>query len=242
MRAVHDTLGACEQRLERDRHGAPTVAIVGASYTAGVGPGVPSLSWAADLARMMRWNAVIYGVPGAGYVSKGYSDLGPVLRLLTAERLRDLAPSLVIVQAGHDDGGVATPVERQAVIRAIEEIRAQAPHARIALLTVFTRPRASQWLAYHRTDRAIVTAARAADPAAIIMDPLAGRWRFAHLDGSGLHPTAGGDADIARRVAALLRAHGIDSASSATTAALTCQVSAGVGSGATGTTGAARAA
>jgi len=239
MLAVHDRLGPCEQRLEGNRHGLPTVAIVGASYTAGVGPGVSTLSWAADLARMLHWNAVIYGDPGAGYVSRGGSDLGPVIRLLTAERLRDLAPSLVIIQAGHDDAGVATPIERQAVIRAIEEVRARAPRARIALLTVFTRPRTSQWLTYYRTDQAIVTAARAADHTSIIMDPLTGRWRFTHFHGSGLHPTAAGDADIARRVYALLRAHGIR-ASSAATAAVTCQVAVGVGLGPDAAPGTAR--
>jgi len=228
MIAVRDSLGACERRLERGSHSIPTVAIVGASYTAGVGPGVSSLSWAAVLARTLRWNAVIYGVPGAGYVSTGDASLGPVSRMIGAEQLRGLDPALVIVQAGHDDGGVPSAVERGQVERAIDEIRAQAPHARIALLTVFTKPATTQWLDFYRTDRAIVTAARAADPSAIIMDPLTGRWKFAHFHGSGLHPTAAGDAQIARRVAAILRSQGIVAATRATTAPVTCQVSVGV--------------
>jgi lysophospholipase L1-like esterase len=233
MLAVRDSFGACEQRLKSASRAVPTVAIVGASYTAGVGPGVASLSWAAVLARTLHWNAVIYGVPGAGYVSKGLSGLGPIDRMVSAEKLRSLDPGLVIVQAGHDDGGVPSLIERRAVVAAIEEIRTQDPHAKIALLTVFTRPDTSQWLAYDRTDHAIVAAARAADPSAIIMDPFAGRWKFAHFDG-GLHPTAGGDAQIARRVAAILASRGIVSASPGTASSVTCQVSVGVGIGATG--------
>jgi lysophospholipase L1-like esterase len=230
MLAVRNTLGACERRIERGSHSIPTVAIVGASYTAGVGPGVSSLSWAAVLAKTLHWNAVIYGVPGVGYVATGDSSLGPVSRMIEAERLGGLDPALVIVQAGHDDGGVSSAVERWQVERAIAEIRAQAPHARIALLTVFTKPATTHWLEFYRTDQAIVTAARAADPNAIIMDPFIGRWKFAHFHG-GLHPTASGDAQIARRVAGILRSQGVAAATRATTAPVTCQLSVGVGGG-----------
>jgi lysophospholipase L1-like esterase len=228
MLAARDTLGGCERWLEGGPNPIPTVAIVGASYTAGVGPGVASLSWAAVLARTLRWNAVIYGVPGAGYVSKGSSDLGPVARMLTAEKLRALDPALVIVQAGHDDIGVPAAVERRAVTLTIDQIRAQAPDARIALLTVFTRPDPSQRLEDYQTDAAIVSAARAADPNTIIMDPLTGGWKFARFDGAGLHPTAAGDASVARRVAAILGSRGIVASSPATAAGI-CEVSVGVG-------------
>jgi lysophospholipase L1-like esterase len=230
MLAVRDRFSACEDRIEHGPRRAPTVAIVGASYTAGVGPGVPALSWAAVLARTLHWNAVIYGVPGAGYVSAGTAGLGPVTRMLAVERLRSLAPALVIVQAGHDDAGVPSAIERRQVRRTITEIRAWAPHAQIAVLTVFTSPSASHLSGFHRTDRAIVSATRAADPHAIIMDPLTGRWKFAHFDGSGLHPTAAGDATIARKVAAILQAHGVFTARPTATAPVTCQVSIGGGS------------
>jgi hypothetical protein len=42
----------------------PTVAIVGASFTAGVGAEDPVGSWAVLLARQLHWNAFVYGVPG----------------------------------------------------------------------------------------------------------------------------------------------------------------------------------
>src|SRR5438874_310623 len=56
-------LTGCEQRLQPDRRpGVPTVAIVGASITAGVGAEDPAGSWALLLARQLRWNAFVYGV------------------------------------------------------------------------------------------------------------------------------------------------------------------------------------
>ena len=222
--AGRETLAACEQGLERrPGHapgGLPTMAIVGASYTAGVGPHDPELSWAFQLARMLGWNAVIDGVSGAGYVSAGASGLGPVGRMLARERLAALHPALVIVQAGHNDAGVPPWIERQQVRQAIAFIRAAAPRARIALLTVFTSQSPSPPAALYQADAAIVAAGIAADPDAIIMDPLAEHWSFEHFDG-GLHPTAAGDAWIARKAAAILRAHGVLPAGTAAAAGTT---------------------
>jgi lysophospholipase L1-like esterase len=207
-----ETLAACEQRLARRPGHAPgrlpTMAIVGASYTAGVGPHDPELSWAVQLARMLGWNAVIEGVSGAGYVSAGAGGQGPVAQMLARERLAALDPALVIVQAGHNDAGVPPWIERQRVREAIAFIRAAAPRARIALLTVFTTQSPADSAALYQADDAIVAAGIAADPDAIIMDPLAEHWTFEHFDG-GLHPTAAGDAWIARKAAAILRAHGV---------------------------------
>ncbi len=203
-------LAACEQRLEASQRRAgthaPTMAIVGASFTAGVGPGRPGRSWAVLLARQLRWNAVVDGDPGAGYVRAGAGGRGPIAAELARVGLRTLAPALVIVQAGHDDIGVPLAVERQRVTAVIDTIRAEVPGARIALLTVF--PGRRRPAAGDQTDRAIVTAARAADPQVIIMDPLTGHWVYGRSP-DGLHPTAAGDAWIAREVAGILQAHGV---------------------------------
>jgi len=185
------------------------LAIVGASFTAGVGPGHPGQSWAVRLARYLHWDAVVYGDPGAGYLRAGAGRKGPVSAELGRVDLRALAPALVIVQAGHDDIGLPAALERRRVADAIATIRAEAPRARIALLTVFPGRRAPA--AAYRTDLAIVTAARAADrpgDQVIIMDPLTGRWAFARSR-DGLHPTAAGSAWIAREVAGILHAHGV---------------------------------
>jgi lysophospholipase L1-like esterase len=222
--AVGDQVNACEQRIESGPRNLRALAIVGASYTAGVGPDSPALSWAADFARKLRWDAVIYGVPGAGYARTGTDGLGPMTRMLEAERLLQLAPSLVIVQAGHDDGGVPTGAERRQVLRTIDLIQLEDPHAQIALLTVFSLPTGPVPPALSRADSAIVTAARDADPHVIVMDPLTGHWKFQHAD-DGLHPTAAGDAWIAGKVASILRAHGIAASPSTVTGAVVCDVS-----------------
>lgn len=205
--AAADTLRSCETRIEATARRAPVAAIAGASYTAGVGPDNPVQSWAVQLAQELRWNAVVYGVPGAGYARGGPGGTGSMSSLLEAEDLGRLNPELVIVQAGHDDEGVPAAVEASRVRAVISQIRAAAPHARIALLTTFSTT-ADGTPALRATDQAIVTAAGAADPGAVIMDPLAGRWQFGHANG-GLHPTAAGDQWIARRVAAILAANGV---------------------------------
>ena len=204
-----DTLRSCETRIEATARRAPVAAIVGASFTAGVGPDNPVQSWAVQLAQELRWNAVVYGVSGAGYAHGGPGGTRSMSRLLAAEDLGRLNPDLVIVQAGHDDEGVPAAVEASRVRAVISQIRAAAPHARIALLTTFSAT-ADGTPALRATDQAIV-AAGAADPGVVIMDPLAGRWRFGHEHG-GLHPTAAGDQWIARRVAAILAASGVGAA------------------------------
>ena len=200
---------ACDQEIERaPGPGVPRLAIVGASFTAGVGSG-PGRSWAVLLARHLDWNAVVDGVPGAGYVRAGAGrpgSRGPVAAEIARAGLRALQPSLVIVQAGHDDIGVPPALERRRVEQTVGVIRAEAPRAKIVVLTVF--PGRSHRAAAYRTDLAIVAAARAADPAVLIVDPLAAGWRYAHVR-DGLHPTAAGSTWIAGRVAAILREHGV---------------------------------
>jgi lysophospholipase L1-like esterase len=201
-------LASCEDRIESGAAGGglPRLAIVGASFTAGVGPGNPLQSWAVLLARQLRWDAVVYGDPGAGYVRLGVGRQGPMAAEIARIGLRALKPALVIVQAGHDDIGVPPAIEEQRVGQLVATIRAEAPQARIALLTVFAgRTRSA---AAYRTDRAIVSAGTAADRQLIVMDPLAAGWTFARAR-DGLHPSAAGDAWIARQVDTILREHGV---------------------------------
>jgi acyl-CoA thioesterase I len=221
-------LASCEHRLERVAGRTSRIlAVVGASFTAGVGPGSAARSWAVLLARLLRWDAVVDGVSGAGYVRAGLRHQGPVAAELTRIGLRALDPSLVIIQAGHDDIGVPPAAERRRVRQAISLIRAQAPRARIALITVFTSRRGSlapqdDPAAAYRTDHAIVAAAVSADHNVIIMDPLTARWVFSRSR-DGLHPSAAGDRWIAHTVAGVLRGHGVVAAHrSATGMPLVC--------------------
>ena len=211
-------LTGCEQQLQPSRRpGVPTVAIVGASFTAGVGAEDPAGSWAVLLARRLHWNAFVYGVPGAGYVHPGVGRKGPVAAEITRVHLGALQPSLVIVQAGHDDMSVPPDLERLRVEQTVAMIRAQAPGAQIALVTVFAGRTRTPAL-YH-IDQAIVAGAEAADPEVIIMDPLASGWRFPRAR-DGLHPSPIGDAWIAGTVAGVLRQHGVRPAPAGSDAAL----------------------
>jgi lysophospholipase L1-like esterase len=200
-------LTGCEQRLQPDRRpGVPTVAIVGASFTAGVGAEDPAGSWAVLLARQLHWNAFVYGVPGAGYVHPGLGRKGPVAAEISRAHLGALQPSLVIVQAGHDDMSVPPDLERLRVQQTVAMIQAQAPRARIALITVFAGRKRPP--AIYRTDAAIVAGAEAADPDVIIIDPLASGWRFPRSR-DDLHPSPEGDAWIAGKVAGILWQNGV---------------------------------
>lgn len=227
MLSVATPLAACEARIEHQPRRLPIVAIAGASYTAGIGPGHPELSWAVALAWQLRWNAVVYGVPGTGYVTGGASGRGPVSKMLSAERLRGLGPALVIVQAGHNDLGAPVALEDRQVRATVALIRAAVPRARIGLLTTFAvSPAGSP--ALRRLDHAIITAGTAAAPGAIIMDPLAGPWVFPRA-GDGLHPTGDGDTWIARTVAGVLRANGVRPAPANSGSPVVCDVSVGAG-------------
>jgi len=120
-------LAACEARIERRPRRLPTVAVVGASVTAGTGPNNPEQSWAVELARQLRWNAVVYGVPGTGYLRASAFDRGPMTRMLGALRLHALDPALVIVQAGHDDLGASAALEERRVRATMDLIHTAAP-------------------------------------------------------------------------------------------------------------------
>lgn len=229
MVAITSSLRACEARLEAQPRRVPTLAIVGASFTAGTGPDNPELAWAVVLARLLRWNAVIIGVPGAGYVAPGIDNRGPVESMLTQERLRGLAPDVVIIQAGYDDARWPLARESRRVRAAVGLIRQQAPRARVAFITVFTRSAiATGTPAQRAIDHVIVTAGKAADRRIIIMDPLTGRWKFPRAHPGGLHPSAAGDAWIAHKVADLLSGYGVQAAQVDATVPVICDVAVGV--------------
>jgi lysophospholipase L1-like esterase len=187
------------------------LAVAGASFTAGTGPGDARLSWAALIARTLGWNAVIAGVPGAGFTSAGALGQGPAIRVLAREDLAALHPALVILQFGHDDIGVPAATEQRRVAATLAYIRARAPQARIAVITVFTTPTQRLSPAAEITNRAIVSAAESV-PGVLVMNPLAQDWTFQRAKPGGLHPSAAGDTQIARLVAGDLSAHGIRAA------------------------------
>jgi lysophospholipase L1-like esterase len=184
----------------------PLLAVVGASFSAGVGAGQPDHAWPEDLARLMHWRLALSADPGAGYVNPGAGHRGPFGRLAAHLHLSRLDPSTIIIQGGHDDIGCPLPLIRARVESLITTIRREDPHTRLAVLTVF--PRGKPIPAAVATDQAIVAAARRADPAVLVFDPIASHWQFPRI-GDHLHPTPAGHEWIAQHLADGLRAHGV---------------------------------
>lgn len=220
-RAGPGRFAECERRLERSPR-RPVLVVAGASFTAGTGPGDPRLSWAVRLAGRLHWNAVIIGVPGAGYTIAGAGGQGPALRLLDREDLAAVHPALVVLQFGHDDIGVPPAVERRNVAAALRYVRQRAPRARIALITVFATAAAGPSLAAAQRTNAAIASAAAAFGGVIVMNPLTPGWTFQRAERGGLHPSAAGDAQIAGLVSRILRTHGVLSAPVAGGAPVTC--------------------
>ncbi|MEA2280443.1 MAG: acyl-CoA thioesterase [Solirubrobacteraceae bacterium] len=185
------------------RRSRPLLAVVGASVSAGVGAGNLQHAWPQDLARMLHWRVLVSADPGAGYVNPGAGHRGPFSRLASRLDLGRLDPRLILIQGGHDDIGQPLPLISDRVESLVTAIRREAPHARLAVLSVFARGNrpSSETLA---TDRTILAAARHADPTILAFDPLARHWKFPRI-GDHLHPSAAGHQWIAKRLAAGLR-------------------------------------
>jgi acyl-CoA thioesterase I len=182
----------------------PLLAVVGASFSAGVGAGQPDRAWPEDLARIEHWRLALSADPGAGYINPGSGHRGPFARLAANLHLARIDPNTIIIQGGHDDIGRPLPLIRSRVESLIAAVHRECPKSRLAVLTVF--PRGVPSPATVATDQTIVAAARHADPAVIVFDPIASHWKFPRI-GDQLHPTPAGHEWIAHRLAAGLRGH-----------------------------------
>lgn len=129
----------------------------------------------------------------------GYAD-GSIAGLTQAAGLAQRDPSLVVVQAGSNDVGASTASIDSQVRQVISTVRAQAPNAKVALITVFPSVRGSGPDA-RATEAAIVGAARAVDPSVSVISPLSEGWVYG--TSSDGHPDGATHQKLAERVAAL---------------------------------------
>jgi lysophospholipase L1-like esterase len=200
--SVAERAASCQVNPEGTPGDHPLVVAIGASFTAGVGPDKPSLSWAVRLGELLNWRAATLGIPGAGYTNAGLFHLGPLAKEVDLVHLALLHPKLVIIQAGHNDWRVPPAAEARNVANLIRQIQRAAPHARLVFLTAFSsRAHPASAARVRGANSTIVRTIRASDRTAIIIDPLA--WRFPRA-ADGLHPTAAGDLMIAEHVAHIL--------------------------------------
>ncbi len=198
--------GLCPIRSEAGKK--PLVAVVGASITAGTGATTPTLAWPYVLAAKMGWNVAVRGVPGAGYVHSNRLG-GPLIRELQGLPALEMDPSVVILQAGHDDSNEPTAKLASAVAATVRLAEWEAPGAKVVLVTVFPG-RANPTPAQIRTNKTIISTALRTDPHAIMLNPMAQHWHYRTIK-DHLHPTDAGDRWIASRIQIDLAAHGITS-------------------------------
>jgi lysophospholipase L1-like esterase len=177
----------------------PLLAVIGASFAAGIGAGSRQDSWAYRLARQQGWRIVVSADPGSGFVNTGSHHLGPLSRLAGRLDLARLAPAVVIVQGGHNDVGRSEALVADRVRELMAGLRHAAPRARLAIISVFSGRRGPSRAA-RALDRVIVQAARTEDPSVLVIDPHTERWAFPRL-ADGLHPSAAGHSWIAARLA-----------------------------------------
>ncbi|HEX6471655.1 MAG TPA: SGNH/GDSL hydrolase family protein [Streptosporangiaceae bacterium] len=115
------------------RAAAPVVMILGDSYTAGLPDVAPEQTFAADAARRLRWQAVIAGHYGSGFVTPGRSHR--TFAALFAEQLAwRPAPDMIVVSGGHNDWPHSYEQVRNAARQLLTEIKEHWPAARLVLM------------------------------------------------------------------------------------------------------------
>ncbi|WP_158636162.1 SGNH/GDSL hydrolase family protein [Tsukamurella sputi] len=170
-----------------------SIVVIGASISTGYEvPGV--VAYPRMISAIERRSVYVSARGGAGYAD------GSIAGLTRAARLTDYDPALVVVQAGSNDVGASPAVIDAQVRQVVTTVRSQAPHAKIALITVFPTVRGSGPDA-RATEAAIVGAARAVDPSVSVISPLGEGWVYG--SSSDGHPDAATHQKLAERVAAL---------------------------------------
>lgn len=112
---------------------APVVFILGDSYTTGV-RGVPvEQTYATDAARQLRWQVIIAGHEGTGFVTRG--AIGKTFRTLFTEQLAwRPAPDMVVVSGGHNDWPHTFDQVKGAARQLLTEIKRRWPTSRLVLM------------------------------------------------------------------------------------------------------------
>ena len=183
----------------------PMLAVVGASFAAGVGAGRPQRSWPYLLAQAEGWRVVVSADPGAGFLNLGAGRRGPFSRLARRLALARLQPQLIIVQGGYNDTGNSPRVEEAQVIELLKSLHRDSPRARLCVLSSFS-PASGATRQELATDQEITVAARRAFPNAIILDPLVEKWVFPRI-ADHFHPSPAGHQWIASRLEQEFRRH-----------------------------------
>jgi lysophospholipase L1-like esterase len=182
--------------------GAPTVAFVGDSYTAGLGATSLAEGWPTIVAKARGWRLELLGVAGTGFANNGPCGGHSAY----ADRIGDVVqtdPALVIVEGGLNDFGASRASERDLIVSYVNDLRHRLPAAQVVLVGPIA-PIPSARPQVEETARAFHDAASRLQVR--LVDPEAGRWfgsdpsPFVAADHQ--HPNDAGQARFAQRLLA----------------------------------------
>jgi lysophospholipase L1-like esterase len=112
---------------------APVVMILGDSYTAGLPNVAPEQTFAADTARRLKWQLIIAGHYGSGFVTPGRT--GKTFAALFSEQLGwRPAPDMIVVSGGHNDWPRSYDQVKGAARQLLTAIKSRWPASRLVLM------------------------------------------------------------------------------------------------------------
>lgn len=184
----------------------PRVAVLGDSYTVGVGASGPG--YVDGLAAQTGWTVVGDGESGTGYVNVGEEPGASVYGDRVADVVAE-APDLVIVQGSTNDLG-RTPVEVGRAASAVyAALAAGLPDAVVVVVGPLAPPAVDAVAVAALRDALVDASGRAG---LLFIDPLAAGW-LQPPDGffiaDGLHPSDAGHQRLADELVAALRRLGL---------------------------------
>lgn len=188
----------------------PTMAVIGASYSAALGATSPRRGYAPVAGAQLGWRVQVSAVAGTGYLNPGPRHQGTFL-----QRLRRMhgahRPEVVLIQGGRNDVHFRPRLLRSAVCATVAGARAQFAGAHVVLLgdVPFHVPVPAAQRRVARTLWSAATQCRAE-----YVNPIAERWITRSNEARFLgpipgHPNDAGYAYIAHHLVANLRRLGI---------------------------------
>ena len=194
---------------------APVVMILGDSYTAGLPDVPPEQTFAAETARRLKWQLIIGGRYGSGFVTPGRT--GQTFATLFNQQLAwRPAPDMIVVSGGHNDWPHSYEQVTTAARQLLTTIKRRWPASRLVLMGPLwgsdPPPKGLQV-----RDALQEAAGRLHVP---FIDPLAEQWitgdihsgignASAYIRRDGTHPTPAGNRYFADRFITDLRKLGL---------------------------------
>jgi lysophospholipase L1-like esterase len=112
---------------------APVVMVLGDSYTAGLPDMAPEQTYAADTARRLKWQLIIAGHYGSGFVAPGRTH--QTFATLFNEQLAwRPAPDMIVVSGGHNDWPHSYDQVTTAARQLLTAIKRRWPSSRLVLM------------------------------------------------------------------------------------------------------------